>query len=94
MIVLVVKIKLKKGKKEAFFEIAKPMVESSKKEIGNIDDLYGELDEANTVAYIEKWKDQEALDFHEKTEHFIEPRSKLKELWVNPPIKNRYEIVF
>ena len=70
------------------------MIESSKKEVGNIEyALYEELDEVNAVAYIEKWKDQDALDFHEKTEHFIEHRSKLKELWVNPPIKNRYGIV-
>ena len=95
MIVLVVRIKLQDGKRDDFFEIAKPMVACSKNEAGNIEyALYEELDEGNTVAYIEKWKNQEALDFHGKTDHFIEHRSKLEKLWVSPPIRNCYDLVY
>ena len=93
MIVLVVKIEVQEGKKEEFLAIAKRMVEGSQKEAGNIEyNLYEELDEANTVAFIEKWKDQEALDLHEKMEHFTSNIAKLKSLCAKPPVRNRFDV--
>ncbi len=93
MIVIVVKLALQEGKKEAFKEIAKLMIEGSQKEAGNIEyHLYEELDEPDAVAFIEKWKDQEALDFHEKTEHFVNNIGKLKALCAKPPTRNRYDV--
>lgn len=94
MIVLVLKIEVKKGKKEDFLNIAKPMVEGSQKETGNIEyNIYQELDDKNTIAFIEKWKNQEALDLHEKMEHFTSNIGKLKSLFAKPPIKNRFDII-
>jgi quinol monooxygenase YgiN len=93
MIVLVVKLEVQEGKKEEFIEIAKLMVEGSQQEAGNIEyNLYEELNERNTVAFIEKWKDQEALDFHEKQEHFIKNIGKLKALCSKPPVRNKFDV--
>jgi quinol monooxygenase YgiN len=94
MIVLVLKLEVHQGKKEEFIEIAKRMVEGSQKEAGNIEyNLYEELDEPNTVAFIEKWKDQEAMDLHERMEYFTNNIGKLKSLCAKPPIRNRFDIV-
>lgn len=94
MIVLVLKLELQEGKKEEFIQIAKLMVEGSQKEAGNIEyNLYEELDEPNTVAFIEKWQDQEALDLHETMEYFTNNIGKLKSLCAKPPVRNRFDIV-
>ncbi len=94
MIVLVVKLELKEGKKDEFIEIARSIIAGSQKEEGNIEyNLYEELDEKNTVAFIEKWKDQNALDFHETTEHFVKNIGKLKNLCAKPPVRNRFDVI-
>ena len=94
MIVLVLKLELQEGKKSEFIAVTRPLIEGSQKEAGNIEyNLYEELDEPNTVAFIEKWKDQAALDVHEKTEHFIHAIGKLKSLCAKPPVKNRFDVV-
>ena len=93
MLVLVLQIEVLPGKKAEFIQIANVIAAGSKKEAGNIEyDLYEDLDDANTVAFIEKWKDQDALDFHEKTEHFTANIGKLIALCAKPPVKNRYDI--
>ncbi len=93
MIVLVLKIEVKEGKKEEFLKVAELLVEGSQKEDGNIEyNIYQDLDDENTVAFIEKWKDQEALDFHEKTEHFTNNIDNLLALCAKPPVKNRFDI--
>ena len=94
MIVLVLKLELQEGKKSEFITVARPLIEGSQKEAGNIEyNLYEELDEPNTVAFIEKWKDQAALDLHEKTEHFLNVIGKLKSFCAKPPVKNRFDVV-
>ena len=94
MIVIVLKLEVQQGKKEEFVEIAKRMVEGSQKEAGNIEyNLYEGLDEENVVAFIEKWKDQPALDLHEKMEHFTGNIGKLKSLCAKPPVRDRFDIV-
>ena len=94
MIVLVIKLELREGRKDEFIKIARLMVEGSQKEAGNIEyNLYQELDERNTVAFIEKWKDQSALDFHEKTEHFVNNIGKLQSFCSKPPVRDRFDII-
>ena len=94
MIVLVLQVVVQEGKKEDFITIARQIAEGSQKEEGNIEyHLYEELDEPNTVAFIEKWKDQEALDVHETFEHFTKNIGKLKSLCAKPPVVNRYDII-
>lgn len=94
MIVLVLKMEVQEGKKDEFIKIAKLMAEGSQQEGGNIEyNVYEELDEINTVAFIEKWKNQEAIDIHEKMEHFTNNISRLKALCAKPPTMNRFNII-
>ncbi len=94
MIVLVIKLEIEAGKKAEFTQIAQKLVEGSQKEAGNIEyHAYEELDEPNTVAFIEKWQDQAALDFHEQTAHFTQNIGKLQALCVKPPVTNRFDIL-
>ena len=94
MIVLVLEIVVQEGKKEEFIATARQMVEGSLQEEGNIEyHLYENLDAPNTVAFIEKWKNQEALDVHETLEHFTQNIGKLKSLCAKPPVVNRYDLL-
>jgi len=94
MIVLVVKIELQKGKKAEFIKTAKPLIEGSKKEEGNIEyNLYHDLEDENAMAFIEKWKDEKALEFHEKTEHFVNHFPKLQNLCAKPLVINSFNVV-
>jgi len=94
MIVLVLKVEVLEGKKDEFIGIAKRMVKGSQQEAGNMEyNVYEDLDQANTVAFIEKWKDQAALDQHEKTAHFTDNIGKLKSLCAKPPIRSRFDII-
>ena len=93
MIVLVLKIELQHGKKEEFLKIANIMVEGTRKEAGNIEyNIYEEMNEENVVAFIEKWKDQKALDLHETMEHFTDNIGKLKAFCAKPPIRNSFTL--
>ena len=94
MIVFVLKIEVQPGQKEAFLKIAKQMAEESQKEAGNIEyHVYEEADEENVVAFIEKWKDQQSIDLHEKMVHFTDNIGKLKSLCAKPPIRNRFNVI-
>ncbi len=94
MLVLVVQIVVQEGKKEELLAIARQMAEGSQKEAGNIEyHLYENLDAPNTVAFIEKWKNQEALDVHVTLAHFTQNFGKLKALCAKPPVVNRYDIL-
>ncbi|AXW87653.1 antibiotic biosynthesis monooxygenase [Lonsdalea britannica] len=46
-------------------------VEPSRKEAGNLQyDLHAEIDKPGAFVFIERWKNKEALETHEKTAHF------------------------
>ncbi len=71
MIKLVAKVHIKPECVEAFLEVAKPLIEGSQKEEGNIFyTLNRDLSDPCRFAFIECWKDQSAIDFHNATEHF------------------------
>ena len=71
MIVLIAKNTLQEGKQEEFVRIAKKMVEETRKEEGCISyDLV--KDETDDVAFcfIEKYKDEAALEAHRASAYF------------------------
>lgn len=71
MIQIVAKARLKPGCKQEFIRLAGPLVEGSRAEAGNVSyHLHESLEDADTVAFIEVWKDQAAIDFHNQTPHF------------------------
>ena len=72
-VVIVAKIKVKEKFKE---EIYKSLVELHKSthtlDKGCLQyDLHKDLDDANSFVFIETWENQELLDSHMSTEHFL-----------------------
>lgn len=64
-LVLAGKYKIKPEKRERFLELAKPGLEETHKEAGNISyALYEEFENSNTFLYFEEWQDREALKEH------------------------------
>lgn len=82
MIKIVAQAKVKPQCKEKFIELAKPLVAASRAEAGNISyHLHESLEDPCTMAFIEFWKDQAAIDFHNATEHFTTICPKFSELF-------------
>ena len=82
MIKIVAKMLVKADKVEEFKATAQELVEKSNAEAGNI--FYSlNVSTANPrlLAFIECWKDQEAIDIHNKTEHFTSILPKLGALF-------------
>ncbi len=81
MIKIVAKMLVKADQVEEFKAIAKELVEKSRAEEGNI---FYSLNVSTTnprlLAFIECWKDQEAIDIHNATEHFTGILPKLGEM--------------
>lgn len=93
MLLNVVKIKLKEGAIEKFKELSISLVEESQKEEGCIEyHLYSDSLDQNVVCFIEKWKNQEALDLHETLPHFTNVIGDLVKLCAEPAIKNKFFI--
>lgn len=94
MIILVAKSVVCEGKEDEFLAFASELAEKSSKEEGCIEyHLIRSEKEPTTFAFLEKWADQEALDRHNQSEHFMRIVPKLKELRVAPPVVDRYVIV-
>ena len=73
MILLLVKFDVKKGQVDGFMDVINPLIEGSRKEAGCFEyNLFLEDDTTNKFILVEKWQNQDALDFHNNTDHFIE----------------------
>ena len=81
MIKIVAKMLVKADKVEEFKATAKELVEKSRAEEGNV---FYALNVSTTnprlLAFIECWKDQAAIEFHNGTAHFTGILPKLAEL--------------
>lgn len=71
MITIVAKCVLKPGKKQEFIAGVRDMIAGSRNEPGNISyTLCEDMDSENTVAFLEQWKDEAAIDEHNASAHF------------------------
>lgn len=71
MIKIVAKSLIREDQVESFKELVRELVEKSSAEEGNISySLNVSRDNPRLFAFIEVWKDQEALDLHNAAEHF------------------------
>ena len=71
MIKIVAKNYVKPECVQAFKDTAKELIEKSRAEEGNIFyTLNVSVNDPNTLVFIENWKDQAAIEFHNKSEHF------------------------
>ncbi len=69
------------GKRDEFLAIAKPLIAGSQSEAGNISYiLHEDINNPNILTFIEEWKDQDAIDFHNATPHFTANAPKLLEI--------------
>ncbi|MDR0570420.1 MAG: antibiotic biosynthesis monooxygenase [Clostridiales Family XIII bacterium] len=83
MIVIVAKSQVKPECVEAFKETAKPLVEGSRAEEGNIFyDLYEDGNDPCALVFIEKWRDEAAIKAHNASDHFTKTVPKLAPLRV------------
>lgn len=81
MIRIVAAMKVKPECVDTFKALAKDLVEKSRAEEGNISySLHEQLGDPCTLAFIESWKDMDAIKIHNKTEHFTSTLPKLSEL--------------
>ncbi|WP_099204134.1 putative quinol monooxygenase [Scatolibacter rhodanostii] len=71
MITIVAKNIVKPECKADFLAAVQPLIEASRAEEGNISyDLFEDLSNANILTFIERWKDQEAINTHNTSSHF------------------------
>lgn len=71
MIVIIAKSTIKKEHLDEYKNLVRELVDKSQKEEGNISYLlHQDIKNPQNFVIIEKWKDQEAIDFHNKSEHF------------------------
>ena len=81
MIKIVAKLLVKADKVEEFKAAARELVENSRAEAGNVFySLNVSATNPRLLAFIECWKDQEAIDIHNATEHFTGILPKLGEM--------------
>ena len=73
MIVIVAKSKLKPGTAQDFIEAAKPLIEASRAEAGNISyELFVDVKDPDTLTFVERWQDEAAIASHNSSPHFTE----------------------
>ncbi|PKR84464.1 putative quinol monooxygenase [Heyndrickxia camelliae] len=93
MIIIHGLLKIKKEYRAAFLEEAGRAVELSKAEAGNMEyRLFEAMDEPNTFLTIEKWKNEEAVESHKNSAHFIHFMQVAKEFLSEPIILDVHTI--
>lgn len=71
MIKVVAKFVLKDGSKDKVLGILDEMIEKTRKEDGNIKyELFENLNDPNTLTFIEEWENMDKLNDHIASEHF------------------------
>lgn len=71
MIIIHAFLKVDSKHREEFFAQAKQVSAPSQAESGNISyQFYENPEQPNDFVFLEKWKDQDSIDYHEGTVHF------------------------
>lgn len=85
MITVVAKSNVLPEKREEFLKLAREMEQKSRQERGCISyTLYESMDNPNQFCYIEFWKDADALEAHNNSEHFLSLVPKMNQLKKEP----------
>lgn len=92
MMILNVFMSVKPEMEEQFVADMQPLMASSRAETGNIFyTLYKQMDAPQKYVFIEHWKDQAAIDFHNATTHFQAFAAKIDVYFDQPLDIKRYE---
>jgi len=79
------RVYIKPGSEDLFIEAAKTIIENSNKEEGCLGYmLYQDPYEKTNFIFVEKWKNQAAIDYHFATEHFKEFGTRIADLTSKP----------
>ena len=71
MIIIVAENYIKQGKVEEFKTMAQELIRESRKERGCLSyNLYEDIHNGNKLTFIEEWKDEDAINNHNKAIHF------------------------
>ena len=85
MLVVIANVYLKENQDNEFINAAKPCIEGTRKEAGNISyNLNKNIGSENVYTFIEEWKSKEDLDLHMKTDHFVAFGSAIESILVKP----------
>lgn len=69
---IIATINVKPEFKADIFDMLKTVTNASRKEEGNISYiLHEDINNSSKVIILEEWKSQEAIDFHNQTDHFL-----------------------
>ena len=94
MIKIIAKLQVKPECKEELIKLVTPLIEASRAEAGNIDyGLHESLEDPNSLAFIEIWKDQAAIDSHNASEHFTSTLPKVAPLCEGPMTADFYKVL-
>ena len=81
--------------KDAFVRLAKELVGETLKEAGNISyELVQGADDPTQFTFIEKWRDQAAIDAHNASPHFTKLIPEMVKLGSVPPTITLLKAVF
>ena len=82
------------GKTDEFLAIAKELVAKSRAEEGNISyTLNQNIKKPNVLTFIEIWKDKEAIESHNASEHFNSALPKLQAICEGGSIELYTEVI-
>lgn len=95
MIHIIAEGTLPQKNKNTFLQLAKPLIQASQKEAGNLFyHLHQSLDEEQKIAFIECWADQSAIDSHNKSKHFTTICPQLNDLLLDGLKITLYKTLF
>ncbi|WP_088010759.1 putative quinol monooxygenase [Gottfriedia acidiceleris] len=85
MIIIHAEFHITKTKEENFLKEISELIKNSRQENGNISyNLYKEIEKDYVFTMVEVWKDMEAVEMHNTSEHFKSFVSKAKDYLVAP----------
>ena len=86
MIIIHAKLSVLKEKEEDFIQDVITLIEASRKENGNIQyDLMKDTETESTYMMVEVWENQETVQNHNTSEHFIKFGQKAQSFMAAPP---------
>lgn len=91
MIRVVAKFELKQGNLDTALEIANKLIKLTREEQGCVHyDLVQSDKNSDSIAILEAWESNEALNNHSSSEHFKDLVPKIASLCVSPPVIDSY----
>ncbi|MFT3805236.1 MAG: putative quinol monooxygenase [Burkholderiaceae bacterium] len=79
MIAVVAKIKVKQGSADAFVATANELAAASRAEPGCLEYALWRTEDPDTFAFLERYQDEAAVEFHRKSDHFRQIGKRLGE---------------